>query len=267
MTAIIDFFNTIWAYDFMRNAFYAGTIAAVIAAIVGYFIVLRSMSFAGHALGHIGFTGAAGAGLVNLSPPLGQLLLTLVTAVGMGTLGKRVEKSDVVIGIILAFALGLGVLFLYLYKAYATQAMAILFGDLLGVSSSLLCMMLIFSALSLLALALIARPLLFASLEPVLAEAKGISLAFISILFFAIVAIAVTEASQIVGVLLVFTLLIGPAASALNWTRTFWRGILVAVLLGLFIVWAGIILTYLTDWPAAFWISSLSLGVYLVSLV
>ncbi len=267
MMTIINFLPTMLSYEFMRNAFFAGTMAALVAAIVGYFVVIRSVAFAGHALGHIGFAGAAGAGLIGLSPPIGQLLLTVLAAIGMGGLSNRLEKSDTVIGIVLAFALSLGVLFLYLYKAYAAQAMAILFGDVLGVSHTLLMTMLIFSILSLCALAIIARPLLFASLEPELAQAKGISLSFISILFFIITAIAITEASQIIGVLLVFTLLVGPAAAALNWARTFWSGIFLSALIAVLMVWLGITLTYITDWPAAFWISSLSLVIYLVSLI
>lgn len=247
----------------MRNAFIAGTIASIVSAAIGYFVVLRSQNFAGHALSHIGFAGAAGAGLIGLSPSTGQLMLTLLAGIGMGGLGERASKSDVAIGVILAFALGLGVLFLYLYHHYAGQAMSILFGDLLGISNKLIKYMLIYAVISLIGLMCIARPLLFASLEPELAEAKGVSLHWISILFFILVAIAVTEASQVVGVLLVFTLLVGPAASALCCTRTFWSGILLSILMGILIVWLGIVLAYFTNWPVSFWISTLSLCCYL----
>lgn len=266
MITTITQLTSIFDYDFMRNAFLAGTVAAIVTAIVGYFVVIRNLTFAGHALSHISFAGAAGAGLISLSPVSGQLILTLFAAGGMGLLGERLEKSDTAIGIILAFFLGLGILFLYLYKAYAAQAMAILFGDLLGVSDILLKKMLLFSIPCLLALAVIARPLLFASLEPELAEARGVSLHLISVLFFLILAIAVTEASQVVGVLLVFTLLIGPAAAALNWARNFWAGLWLSVGLGIVIVWVGIVLSYVTDWPTSFWISALSLVIYLASL-
>jgi zinc/manganese transport system permease protein len=265
LIATINFFKALFEYDFMQHAFIAGSLAALVAGIVGYFVVIRNLAFAGHALGHIGFAGAAGAGLVGLTPPMGQLILTSLAAMGMGAFDKRLDKSDMIIGIILAFSLGLGVLFLYFYKAYAGQAMSILFGDLLGVSQNLIYWMLFFSSLILATLFFIARPLLFASLEPELAQAKGISLNVISILFLLIVAVAVTEASQIVGVLLVFTLLIGPPASALNWARNFWGGMLLTAIISLGIVWAGIILTYVTDWPASFWISFLSLAIYLGS--
>jgi zinc/manganese transport system permease protein len=267
LITIINFFKTLLEYDFMQHAFIAGTIAAIVAGIVGYFVVIRGLAFAGHALGHIGFAGAAGAGLIGLSPLSGQLILTVFASAAMGSFGERIYKRDVAIGTVLAFSLGLGVLFLYFYKAYAARAMSILFGDLLSVSNHLIYLMLIFSLPTLLVLASIARPLLFASLEPELAQAKGVSLNFISILFLIIVAVAVTIASQIVGILLVFTLLIGPAASAINWSRSFWSGILLTILIAVGIVWAGIVLTYATDWPAVFWISTLSLGFYLMSKV
>lgn len=250
----------------MRNAFTAGTIAAITAGIVGYFLVIRHLAFAGHALSHISFTGAAGAGLIGLSPFAGQLILTSLAAIGMGSLGENINKSDTAIGVVLAFSLGLGMLFLHFYTSYAGQATAILFGDLLGVSQAIIQQMLIFSLFSIGALAIIARPLLFASLEPELAEGKGVPLKMLASLFLLIVAIAVAQASQVVGVLLVFTLLIGPAAAALQWTKTVCCGLILSILFALIIVWAGLLLAYATDWPTAFWISSLSLGFYLLSM-
>lgn len=263
MNIIIPIVNDVFAYDFMRNAFFAGTLAGIVSAIMGYFIVLRMQAFASHALSHIGFAGAAGAGLIGLSPPEGQLGLTLIAAITMGSIGERAAKSDIAIGITLAFSLGLGILFLYFYSNYAGRAMSILFGDLLSVSPALLKTMFIYSLISLLGLIFLAKPLLFATLEPELAEAKGVSLHLISILFLILVSIAITEASQVVGILLVFALLIGPAASAICCTRTFWAGLSVSVLLGLTIVWLGLLLTYFTNWPASFWISTLSFLCYL----
>jgi zinc/manganese transport system permease protein len=264
MLTIIHFVNDLLSYPFMRNAFAAGTMAAVVSAIIGYFVILRAQNFAAHALSHIGFAGAAGAGLLGLSASTGQLGLTVLAAAVMGSLGKKVTKSDAAIGITLAFSLGLGILFLYFYSSYAGQAMLILFGDLLGVSAPLLKTMLIYSIISLVGLSVIARPLLFCTLEPELAEAKGVSLTVISVLFLILVSIAITEASQVVGILLVFTLLIGPAASACCCTRTIKTGLIVSILLGLAIVWVGLILTYLSNWPATFWISALSFLSYLL---
>lgn len=266
MIPITNYLQEMFSYDFMRHAYYAGSITAVLCALIGYFVVIRGLAFASHSLGHIGFAGAAGAGLVGLSPPIGQMIVSVIAALGMGTLGERIEKSDTVIGILLAFFLGLGILFIYFYKTYAVSVMNILFGDILGVSSQLIFIMSIATVISLLVLSIIARPLLFASLEPELAEARGISLKLISILFLCLTAVAVTVASQIVGILLVFTLLVGPAASAINLVKTFWRGLGLSVLISLLIVWLGIFLTYATDWPSAFWFSALSLFFYLLSI-
>lgn len=169
--------------------------------------------------------GASGALLVGVSPMTGQLWLTLAAAIGMGAMSQHIRKNDMIIGIILAFCLGLGTLFLYLYGGYAGQAMIILFGNLFGVSNHDIQLMLILTVMSVFALSIIAKPLLFASFEPELAEAKGIAVAGLAIIFLIIMATAVTLASQVVGVILVFTLVIGPAAIAIQWTKHFWIGL------------------------------------------
>lgn len=252
-------------YEFMQHAFLAGTIAAIVAGMVGYFIIIRNLSFAAHALGHIGFAGASGGLLLGLSPISGQFLLTILAAIGIGAFGDRISKSDMVIGIILSFCLGLGTLFLYFYGGYAGQAMIILFGNLLGVSNHDLQIMLWLMILSLLAISIISKRLLFSSLEPELAEAKGISPFWTSIAFVLIMATTITLASQVVGVILVFILAIGPAAIAVKWTQHFWSGIIVSTFLAVIIVWVGISLSYFTDWPISFWISALVFGIYLLS--
>lgn len=264
---MINFISTLFSYDFMVHAFIAGTIAAILAGVVGYFVVLRNLSFAAHALGHIGFAGACGALLVGLTPIVGQFILTLLAAIGIGALGERISKNDMVIGIILSFCLGLGSLFLYFYSGYAGLASIILFGNLFGVADSDIQLMFWLMVGSMLALSIIAKPLLFSSLEPELAEAKGISLFWMSVAFVVIMAIAVTLASQVVGVILIFTLVIGPAAIAIEWTRHFWSGIIFSVLLAVAIVWMGIVLAFYTDWPISFWISALVLFAYLINLL
>jgi len=253
-------------YEFMRVAFAAGGIVAVVAGAVGFFLVLRSSAFAGHALSHVGFAGATGSVLIGLSPFWGLVAFTLAAGVVIGLLGENLRGRDVAVGVILSLALGLGVLFLSLYTRYATQATALLFGNVLGVSVSTLRDMLVLGALSLLALAAISRPLLFATLEPELAEAKGVSLRLVSVLFLAVVAVAVAEAAQVVGVLLVFALMVGPAAAALQLTARLGWGIALAVLLALLETWLGIVLAYVSDWPTTFWIVLLSCAVYFLSL-
>lgn len=254
-------------YDFMRTAFAAGGVVAVVAGSVGFFLVLRNLTFAGHALAHVGFAGATGSILIGLGALWGLLAFTLAAAVMMGLLGDRLRNRDVAVGIVLSLALGLGILFLYLYTTSAAEATAILFGNLLGVSLGTFWSLLGLGIVTVLALAVISRPLLFATLEPELAEAKGVSLRLISVLFLAIVAVAVAEAAQVVGVLLVFALMVGPAAAAQRLTSRLGRGLALAIMLALAETWGGIVLAYLTDWPTTFWIVSLSCLGYFASFV
>src|ERR1700756_923208 len=234
-------------YDFMVNAFLAATIVAVVAGSVGYFLVLRGQTFAGHALVHVGFTGATGAVLIGASPLLGLVAATLAGGVGMGLLGDKLQGRDVAIGVVLSVALGFGLLFLHFFTAYASQATALLFGNVLGVDTATLWLLLALGVVSLAGLAAISRPLLFASLQPDLAEAKGVSLRLMAVLFLAIVALATAECSQIVCVLLVFTLMVGPAAAAQRLVIRLGHGVLLAVGLALIQAWLGLTLAFYTD--------------------
>jgi zinc/manganese transport system permease protein len=252
-------------YDFMRNAFAAATVVALVAGMVGYFLVLRGQTFAGHALAHVGFTGATGAVLIGVAPLWGMVLMTVAAGIGMGAMGERLAQRDVAVGLVLALSLGFGLLFLHFFTAFATQATALLFGNVLAVDSGTVWMLLGLGVVSLAALAVISRPLLFASLQPELAEAKGVSLRLYAVLFLAIVALATAECAQIVGVLLVFTLMVGPAAAAQWLTGSVARGIAISAALALFEAWGGIALAYYTDWPASFWITVLSAAVYLLA--
>ena len=254
--------TTYLAYDFVQNALVAGTAAAILGAIVGYFVVVRNIGFAAHALAHIGFAGATGAALLGLSPLEGMLLLTIGSGVFMGAAGEKVHRSDMAIGMVLSGALGLGTLFLSLYAGFAGQAIAILFGDIFGVSQQQIIEMVTLALISLGALAIFSRRLLFASTQPRLAEARGLSLRAIAIAFMVVLAVSVTLASQIVGVLLVFTLVIAPAGISLRFCRSFWSGMIIAIILGVAGVWAGILLACVTDRPVAFWITTLFFGLY-----
>ena len=255
------------AYDFMLRAFAAAAIVAIVAGTIGYFLVLRGQTFAGHALSHVGFAGATGAALLGVAPLWGLLSFTVAGGIAMGALGERLSNRDVAIGMVLALALGFGLLFLNFYTAYATQAMTLLFGNVLAVDRRMLFELLGLGLASLIALGLMARPLLFATLQPEVAEARGLPLLAISILFMAVVAVAVAESTEIVGVLLVFTLMIGPAAAAQNLTRRPGRGIALSATLAFAEAWAGIALAYETDWPTSFWISALSAAGYLAAIL
>ena len=258
---------TMFTYDFMQNAFAAAGIVAVVSGLIGFFLVLRAQTFAGHALSHVGFAGATGAVLFGVSPLWGLVTLTLVAGIGMGLLGERLYQRDVAIGIVLAMSLGLGLLFLNFFTAYASQATALLFGNILGVDAATVWTLLLLGIVAIAALGVLSRPLLFASLQPELAEAKGVSLRLVSVLFLAIVAVGVAECAQIVGVLLVFALMVGPSAAAQRLTARFWSGIALSVVLALGEAWLGLALAYWTDCPTSFWITMLSGGVYLVAVL
>jgi zinc/manganese transport system permease protein len=257
-TIITDMF----AYDFMINAFAAGGIAAVVSGIVGYFLVMRGQTFAGHALSHIGFAGATGAGLVGFAPLWGLIVFTLAAGIVMGALSERISNRDVAIGVVLALALGFGLLFLHYQTSFATQATALLFGNVLAVDHAMIATLVLLGVIALAALALIMRPLLFASLQPELAEAKGVPLRFVSTAFLAIVALAVSVCAQIVGVLLVFTLMVGPPAAAQRITTGLWSGLLMSAVFAVCEAWLGLTIAYYTDWPVSFCIACLSVLIY-----
>ncbi len=254
----------IFQYAFMRNAFAAGTIVAIVAGVVGYFVVLRGLSFAGHALSHIGFAGATAAVVVGASPVAGLLTFTVGAGLGMGALGKRIYGRDVVIGIVLAWMLGLGVLFLSLYTGYATEAYALLFGEILGISQRDVLITLIAGVVTLLAIAAIYRPLLFASLDEDVAEARGVPVRWLGVAFMALLALAVSEAVQVVGVLLIFALLVTPAAIAERLTTRPGAAILLSVALALGITWAGLAIAFYAPYPVSFFITTIAFGAYVV---
>ena len=253
-------------YEFMNNAFAAAGIVAVVSGVVGYFLVMRGQTFAGHALSHIGFAGATGAGLIGLAPLWGLLGFTLAAGVVMGVLSERISNRDIAIGVVLSLALGFGLLFLHYYTSFATQATAILFGNVLAVDQTMIATLAVLGVITLAALAAIMRPLIFASLQPELAEAKGVPLRFVSVVFLALVAIAVSACAQIVGVLLVFTLMVGPPAAAQRITTGLWSGLFVSAALALAEAWSGLTMAFYTDWPVSFCIACLSALGYFVCL-
>jgi zinc/manganese transport system permease protein len=259
--------TTIFDYDFMRAAFAAGTIVAIVAGTVGFFLVLRNLAFAGHALSHVGFTGATGAVLVGAAPLWGMLVFTLGAGFAMGLLGERLRGRDVAVGIILSVALGFGVLFLHFYTSYAAQTNNLLFGNVLGVSFARVWELLLLAGICLAALAFVSRPLLFATFDPELAEAKGVSPRLLSVLFLAIVALAVAEATQVVGILLVFALMVGPAAAAQRLSSRVRTALALSIVFALTQTWFGIALAFVTDWPPSFWITLLSFLAYAASLL
>jgi zinc/manganese transport system permease protein len=250
------------AFGFMQDAFAASGIVAVVAGLVGYVLVLRRQAFAAHALAHVGFTGATGAALIGLPPLWGMTVATLVAGGGMGLLGERLAERDVAIGMVLAVSLGLGLLFLHFFTSYASQATALLFGNVLGVDRATLWSLAVICGVSVVGLAGILRPLLFATLQPELAAARGVPMRTVSLLFLAVVALVTAGSAQVVGVLLVFTLTVGPAAAAQLVTTRLWPGLALSAGLSVVEAWGGLTLAFYTDWPTSFWITALSAVFY-----
>jgi zinc/manganese transport system permease protein len=250
-------------YSFIQNAFLASFFVAIVAAVVGYFILVRGLTFAGHAFSHVGFAGAAGAVWLGVNPLFGLLFFTITAAAIIGSLGKQFKETDVPIGIIFTLALAFGVLFLFLYTGYAEEAYSILFGTILGISSTNVLITALFSVLTVATIAFLFRPLLFSSFDPEVAEARGVPTKLLSILFLILVAITVSISVQVVGVLLIFTLLVGPAATAMKLTKNPYGAIALAIFLGLIYSWLGIFLAALTNLPVSFFIATLAFAVYL----
>jgi zinc/manganese transport system permease protein len=251
-------------YEFMRNAFEAGTIISIIAGITGYFVVLRRSAFVAHAFSEIGFAGAAGAVLLGIPPIAGLLLGSTLGALAIAALGRRAANRDTQIGIVLAFALGLGLLFISLYSGYASEAYSILFGEILGISSSAVLLTLFASTVILIVVGVLYRPLLFASLDEDVAEAKGLPMLFLGTAFLIIVAVAVSFAVQVTGVLLIFSLMVTPAATAQYVSRRPQWAIVLSVGIALMATWVGLFVAFYTPYPVSFFITGIVFGLYLL---
>ncbi len=254
----------IFQYQFMQHAFEAGTIISVVAGIIGYLVVLRRTSFAAHAYAEIGFAGAAGSALAGINPLFGLLSASTIAGFGIAVLGNRATQRDVEIGSVLAFALGLGLLFISLYKGYATEAYSILFGEILGISGSSVLITLAVSVLILIAAALVYRPILFASLDEDVAEAKGMRTLLLGVIFMVLLAASVSIAIQVTGVLLIFALMVTPAATAIRLTKKPMYAVAIAAIISLFATWTGLFIAFYQPYPVSFFITSIVFGLYLI---
>lgn len=255
---------SLFRHSFVEDAFAAGAVIAILAAIIGYFVVLRAQAFAAHVLSVVGFAGATGAAVIGISALPGMIAATLFTAFTVGLLEQRIANRDVEIGMVLSFVLGLGVMFLSIYQNSATEAMSVLFGSLLSVTAHDIILLIVLGLVSLAGLTFIFRPLLFCSVDPEMAEARGVRVKLISMIFLLLLAITVAEAVQVVGVLLVFALLIAPPAAAQHIVRRPAAVIVLSMLLGLAFTWGGLILAVLTPYPVSFYITALAAVTYLV---
>jgi zinc/manganese transport system permease protein len=251
-------------YPFAQNALIAGILVAIVAGLVSRFVVARNMSFAVHALAEVGFTGSTGFILLGLSPVLGLLTGSMLTAVFIGALGLRLRERDSVVGVIMAFGLGLGVLFITMYARYSA-AINILFGAITTVSRADVMLLVGVAAVTIVGLAIMYRPLTFATVDPIVAEARGVPVRLLSILFLLMLAAAVAEAVQVVGVLLILTLLITPGATAERLTAHPGLATVASVGVALLATVGGILLALVTVVPVSFYVTTIAFVCYLTA--
>jgi zinc/manganese transport system permease protein len=259
--------------DFMRYAFMAGTAMAVLGGLVGYFVVLRRQAFAGEALSHVAFTAAIGAVLLGFDPLVGMFVIVVAVALGMGSFADQARSNDVAVGTVLTWVLGVGALFLSIYTSSASGGnngqigVNVLFGSILGVQLQQAQEAVVIGLIAVVILLLIARPLLFATLDPTVALVRGVPVRWVGIIFIGLVAVTVTEAVQVVGALLVLALLVMPAATAQRWTARPFRALVLSASLAVSFTWLGLILGYYEPYPVSFFITTIAFGAYVGTLV
>jgi zinc/manganese transport system permease protein len=238
---------------FMMNTWAVATIVAPVAGIVGFFVVLRGSAFPAHAIPKGAFAGAAGASLLGISTLAGLAAFSLLGAIGIGALGRR-ARSDVATALALVMMLALGAAFLSRTTQYEPEIYALLFGEILGVSSTELLPVAILGAICIAAVGLVYRPLMLSSVVPEVAEAKGIRSRRMEICFLTVVALATAMTVPVVGALLIFSLMIGPPAAARSLTSRPVLAMLLSVAFALVTVWAAIAASYACNWPVGFFV-------------
>ena len=252
---------------FVHTALIAGAVVAVVSGAIGTFVVTRGLSFAVHAISELGFTGAAGALAIGVDPVLGMFAGSLLVGGVLGALSLKGSERDSSIGAVLAFGLGIGVLFLSLYQANATTATSLLFGSIFGVSNAQLRNLVIVGGIVLVALAALYRSLFFSSVDLEIAAARGVPLRALSVAIFLLLALTTAEAIQVVGVLLVLTLVITPAAAAQRLTGRPTLALLLSVAIALVSTEGGILLSLAKPWPTSFFIATISFAFYVAARI
>jgi len=246
---------------FMMNAWTTATIVAVVAGVVGYFVVLRGSAFPAHAIPKGAFAGAAGAALLDISTLIGLGVFSLLGALGIGLMGRR-GRRDVATALALVMMLALGDAFLSRTTEYEPQIYSLLFGEILGVSTSEILPVAGLGIACIAAIAVIYRPLMLSSVVPEVAEARGIRAYRIETYFLIVVALATTMTVPVVGALLIFSLMIGPPAAARSLTSRPLLAMVLSVVIALVIVWAAIAASYLWNWPVGFFVGTLGAASY-----
>jgi zinc/manganese transport system permease protein len=260
----------LFVYPFMVNAFEAGTIVAVLAAVTGWFVVLRRQAFAAHALSVMSFPGASAAALAGLALPLGYFAACTAAALAIA-LGSRTEnrrnfaQESAVVGTVEVVGFALGFLFLSLYGGVLESLESLLFGSFLGITANQVLVLFAVALATLASFAAVGRPLLTSSIDDLVARAGGVPVRLLEIAFLVVLGLAVAGTAQITGVLLVFALLVAPAAAAQQLTARIGLGIGLSVGMALLVTWLALGLAYYTNYSVGFYVSSLAFAAYLLA--
>jgi zinc/manganese transport system permease protein len=258
----------LFQFPFMVNALEAATIVAVLAAVAGWYMVLRRQSFAGHTLSVMAFPGATGAALLGVPSAVGYYVACATSALALGRAGRGklgYANETATTATVQAVGLAAGFLFLSLNKAVLGGTETLLFGTFLGVSATQVLVLLAVAIGVVLAIAVIGRPLLFATVDPDVARSRGVPVRALDIAFLLILGVTVAATSQITGALLVFTLLVAPAASAQLITMRPLAGLALTIAFGLLVAWLGLGIAYFSPYPVGFFIATFAFGLYVVT--
>jgi zinc/manganese transport system permease protein len=273
---LVEDAHELLAYRFMVNALQAGTIVAVMAGVVGWYMVLRRQAFAGHTIAMMSFPGAAGAALAGVSSSLGYYLACGIAALAIGRSGAARRRGAAVgghvgggesaaIGVVQVAGLALGFLFLSLYGGVLEELQTLLFGTFLGIDRGEVLTLLVVAIVVLVALAILGRPLLLASLDPEVARAQGVPVRALEVGFLALLGLAVAATSQITGALLVFALLVAPPAAAQALTPRPGLSLALSVVFALLVMWLGLGISYFSIYPIGFFITTFGFVLYVVA--
>jgi zinc/manganese transport system permease protein len=266
---LISDIQQMWQLDSMVNAYRAGTIVAILAGVVGWFMVLRRQSFAGHTVAVAGFPGAAAAVYLGISASWGYFGFCIGAAVVIGVLARPgnggLAAESALTGVVQSFTLACGILFVALYKGFLNGVNALLFGSFLGVTPGQVAVLATAAVVVLGAMAVTGRPLLFASVDPAVAAARGVPTRVLNVAFLVLLGAATAEVSQITGSLLVFALLVMPAATAQRLSARPARSLVFTVMIAVLVTWFGLGAAYFSPYPIGFWITTFAFGCYLLA--
>ncbi len=248
----------------MTNAWISGSIVAVLAGAMGFFVVLRGASFAAHAIPNGAFAGAAGANLIGVNPLVGLVGFSLAAALGIGASGRRV-RNDVATALSLVMMLALGAAFLSLSTEYEAGVNALLFGEILGVSTSQIVPVIVLGVICVTIVAILFRPLVFNSVSPTLAAVRGVNAALVEIAFLVTLAVTTALTVPVVGALLTFALMVGPPAAARLVTRRPSRAFVLSVVLALATTWFSIACSFTFNLPIGFFVGTTGAALYVAA--